>query len=800
MSSKTETRDLHAEQRPQRDLFGVKLLGAISIFLVAAIAGSWMVTKKPWQSKSAKKRGSFSVISNEPRLIPPTNELYLPSKVQSTLLAPRLEVDTSGFTLIKAGEIQWNPNASLTDIAKTWTGWADRTHAKVDQRLAQSGLDWKRKLGLTFTKAGLYMSAGEPKKASAILREAREVLELEGPDARRFALSTIIYFQGIAALRLGENENCVLCRGESSCILPISPAAVHQNPEGSREAIQYFTEYLEHFPDDLEVRWLLNIAHMTLGEHPNQVDPRYVVSLDHYRDSKADIGRFRDIGERAGVNRYNQAGGVIMDDFDNDGLYDLAVTTFDPTGALDIYKNTGEGTFKVITQNSPALSEQFGGLVCVQADYDNDGLMDIFIPRGAWLSTGIRPSLLHNEGGMRFKDVTADAGMLTPVNSNASAWADYDNDGLVDLFVCAEKQAHRLYRNLGHGKFEEMATSAGLTGDIGAFAKACTWIDYDRDNYPDLFINYLNDKGQLFHNDRNGRFSLVSHEMGIDGPRKGFTCWAWDYDNDGWQDIFASCYDQTLEDVVKGLIGQPHMRDSNRLFRNLAGRGFEDVTKEVGLDLVFAAMGSNFGDFDNDGFLDFYLGTGAPDFGLLIPNRMFVNQEGKRFVEVTGNAGVGHLQKGHAVAPGDWDRDGNTDIFIQMGGAVDGDRFRNILFQNPGHDNHWLSVKLVGVKSNRAAIGARIKVVTAGEKALTVYRHVSPGGSFGSSPLEQTIGLGKANSVAMLEIYWPTSGETQVFTDLAINQAIEITEGNSSYRVLKRNKVPPPPELESMSK
>ena len=448
---------------------------------------------------------------------------------------------------------------------------------------------------------------------------------------------------------------------------------------------------------------------MTLGEHPEKVNPDYLISLDRFRGSKADIGKFRDLGERVGVNRYNQAGGVIMDDLDNDGLYDLAVTTFDPTGTLDIYKNTGEGTFKVITQNSPSLSEQYGGLVCVQADYDNDGLMDIFIPRGAWLSTGIRPSLLHNEGDMRFADVTAEAGMLAPVNSNASAWADYDNDGLVDLFVCAEKQAHRLYRNLGNGKFEDMATRADLTGDVGAFAKACTWIDYDRDNYPDLFINYLNDKAQLFHNEGNGKFFNVTQEMNIDGPRRGFTCWAWDFDNDGWQDIFATCYDQTLEDVVKGLLGRPHMRDSNRLFRNLEGRGFEDVTDEAGLDMVFATMGANFGDFDNDGFLDFYLGTVRPDLGLLIPNRMFVNQEGKHFVEVTGTAGVGHLQKGHAVAPGDWDRDGNIDIFIQMGGAVDGDRFRNILFQNPGHDNNWLSVKLVGVKSNRAAIARESK-------------------------------------------------------------------------------------------
>ena len=130
--------------------------------------------------------------------------------------------------------------------------------------------------------------------------------------------------------------------------------------------------------------------------------------------------------------------------------------------------------------------------------------------------------------------------------------------------------------------------------------------------------------------------------------------------------------------------------------------------------MVFATMGSNFGDFDNDGWLDFYLGTGDPDLSTLVPNRMFKNVAGKRFSEITGSSGTGHLQKGHAVACGDWDHDGDVDLFIQMGGATYGDQYHNILFQNPGQGNNSLTVKLVGVKTNRPAIGARIKAVTAG--------------------------------------------------------------------------------------
>jgi hypothetical protein len=144
------------------------------------------------------------------------------------------------------------------------------------------------------------------------------------------------------------------------------------------------------------------------------------------------------------------------------------------------------------------------------------------------------------------------------------------------------------------------------------------------------------------------------------------------------------------------------------------------------------------------------------------------------------------------VACGDWDRDGDVDLFVETGGAVNGDRCHNVLFQNPGQGNHWLNIKLVGQKTNRAAIGARIKVVTAGQKPLTVCRHVCSGSSFGANPLEQHIGLGKAQRVALVEIHWPASGTTQVFRDVAVNQFIEITEFADSYRALSRKSIPLP--------
>jgi hypothetical protein len=493
-----------------------------------------------------------------------------------------------------------------------------------------------------------------------------------------------------------------------------------------------------------------------------------------------------------GVNRFNQAGGAIMEDFDNDGLLDIALTSFDPTVSMAYYRNKGDGTFEDKSEEA-GVTDQLGGLVCYQTDYNNDGRLDVFIPRGAWLPIAIRPSLLRNDGGGKFTDVTKEAGMLEPVNSNAACWADYDNDGWLDLFIGCERQPNLLYHNRGDGTFEEVSARAGLREHaVSQFCKGTTWVDLNNDDFPDLFLNNLNDAGELYRNNRDGTFTNVTSELGIDGPYHGFSCWTWDYDNDGWQDIFATCYDRTLHDVVKGLLGMPHTQHSNRLFRNLGGKGFEDKTKEAGLDMVFAAMGSNYADFDNDGFLDMYLGTGEPSFATLIPNRMFKNVGGTRFSEITGTAGTGHLQKGHGVACGDWDRDGDNDVLVEIGGAVNGDKFHDALFQNPGQGNHWLTVKLIGKKTNRAAIGARIKVVTADPKPLTVYRHVSSGSSFGANPLQQTIGLAQSKQVAVLEIHWPTSGTTQVFRNVAVDQAIEVTEFSGSYRPLNWKPLPQP--------
>jgi hypothetical protein len=706
---------------------------------------------------------------------------------------PHEAIDVSGFTVVVPSFRPWNSDASLETIGEVWKGAGFKLIEKLAKNLddARKRQDPREIVALLMTKAQILNYEGEPDRSYQVAQEARALAEANDKVAVEW-LYTIIFFQGVTALRRGENDNCIMCRGESSCILPVAPAAVHQKPEGSRLAIRHFTEYLALFPDDLGVRWLLNLAHMTLGEHPDKVDPRFLISLDRYRNSEFDIGKFRDIGHLVGLDRFNQAGGAIMEDFDNDGLLDIFVSCFDANLSAAYFHNRGDGTF-VEQSKETGLTGQLGGLVCYQTDYNNDGRMDVFIPRGAWNPHPVRPSLLRNDGAKGFTDVTKEAGLLAPLNSNGAAWADYDNDGWLDVFVCCEQQLNVLYHNRGDGTFEDESAKAGLReSNQKSFCKGATWIDFDNDNDPDLFIDNLGGPSELHRNNGDGTFTNVTSPMGIAGPYRGFSCWAWDYDNDGWLDIFATSYDRTLEDVVNGLVGKPHSRYPNSLYHNREGKGFEDVTREAGLDMVFATMGSNFGDFDNDGFLDLYLSTGDPSLSTLIPNRMFKNVGGKRFAEITGSSGTGHLQKGHAVACGDWDRDGDVDLFIEMGGVINGDKYHDILFQNPGQGNRSLTVKLVGKKTNRAAIGARIKLITGGKDPLTVYRHVSSGSSFGANALEQTIGLGKADRVAVLEVHWPTSNTTQVFRDIAPDQGIEITEFAESYRRLPRKRIPQP--------
>jgi len=660
---------------------------------------------------------------------------------------------------------------------------------------------------------GLYMYDGKFANAKREFEAARDA-EPNPSDLLRANYEALL---GVTALRRGEVENCVECRNEESCIFPLAAGAFHQKTSGSREAMARFTAYLQKRPEDIGVRWLLNIAAMTLGEYPAGVPPEYRISLEPFR-SHTDVGRFPNVAPRVGLDPMeNMAGGSITDDFNGDGLVDIFTSTSDPTQGARLFVNLGNGTFEERIKQS-GLENQVAALNCNEADYDNDGDLDVLLMRGGW-EKAFRLSLLRNDGKGNFRDVTIESGLGMPISSQSAVWGDYDNDGNVDLFVCGEympaalnggtagtysykggpdpRNLCRLYRNNGKGTFTDVADSAGVRNQRRA--KGAAWGDYNGDSRLDLYVSNSGQENRLYHNNGDGTFTDLAPQLKVAEPLKSFSCWFFDYDNDGRQDIFVAGFSATLCDIIRSHLGQPTPGERPRLYHNEGPSGFRDVTLEAGLDRVFVVMGSNFGDIDNDGYLDMYLGTGQPACFYVVPNVLLRNVAGARFEDVTLSSGTGHLQKGHGISFADWDHDGDVDIFLASGGATPGDKAHNVLFQNPGQGNHWLNVKLVGTRSNRAAIGAEVRaeIKAANGKPESRYRVIGNGSSFGGNSLDTTIGLGRAVSVTTLEIHWPTSGLRQTFHDIPADRAIVITEGQDTYRVVKWSPIPLPAQSAS---
>jgi FG-GAP-like repeat/ASPIC and UnbV len=370
-------------------------------------------------------------------------------------------------------------------------------------------------------------------------------------------------------------------------------------------------------------------------------------------------------------------------------------------------------------------------------------------------------------------------------------WVDINNDGLLDLFVGNESAPAQLFLNKGDGTFQDIAITAGVTGDEREFSKGVAAADYDNDGYVDLYVSNLNGPNLLYHNNHDNTFTEVATEAGVLGTRKGFATWFFDYDNDGLADLFVPSYFGSIDETLRTYLGFPHNATTLKLYKNMGNGKFRDVSAETGLNQVFMPMGANFGDIDNDGYLDIYLGTGSPSYASLVPNVLLRNHDGKYFVDVTSSSGTGELHKGHGVAFADLARDGNEDIIAEIGGATIGDSHALRVFENPGHGNDWINLKLVGVKTNRVAIGARIKVTVEneGQGTRSIYRTVGSGGSFGASPLEQHIGLGKSARILSVEVSWPASKSQQVSRDVQKNQFLEINEFAGKYTVLERRAV-----------
>jgi len=643
------------------------------------------------------------------------------------------------------------------------------------------------------------LNAGQSREAAATLEDI--LREAEGqPSVSRTFVSAVRQLLALSWLRASMQENCVREAAAGRCSAPPRRADVPSAVDAARRAIEEYARVLRDAPDESTLfgaRWLLNLAYMAAGEYPLGVPEEWLVPPGAFR-SDYDVGRFVDVAPRLGLDVAGRKGGSVMDDFDGDGDLDLfissaglfAVAAGDNPNQLRYFRNEGDGTFTDRTAEA-GLEGLVSGLNLVQADYDNDGFLDLLVLRGAWLNAPHPNSLLRNNGDGTFSDVTERAGLSIPAPTQAGAWGDFDNDGWVDLYIgneSAEGTAHpaNLFRNNRDGTFTDVAFEAGVA--VVGFIKGVVWGDYDNDGRLDLYVTLLrpDEPNRLFRNegprpDRAWSFRDTAAEAGVQGPPVSFPTWFFDFDNDGWEDLFVSGFSGGLSDVVLERLGQPHRGQLPRLYRNNRDGTFSDLTRAARLDRIMVGMGSNFGDLDNDGFLDMYLGTGDPDYRMLVPNLMFRNAGGAFFQDVTSSGGFGHLQKGHGVSFGDVDGDGDQDVYHVLGGAFEGDTFPNALYLNPGHGNNWITLRLVGVGSNRRAIGARVRVTAetpAGDRDVHVT--VGSGGSFGGSSLQQEIGLGNATRIRALAITWPAGGRTDVYRNVVVNRTFRVREGDAA--------------------
>jgi enediyne biosynthesis protein E4 len=494
-------------------------------------------------------------------------------------------------------------------------------------------------------------------------------------------------------------------------------------------------------------------------------------------------------------------------------------------------------------------------------DFDHDGWLDIYLTNGTRLDTtwppGTAPTsqLYKNNRNGTFTDVTAGSGLARTGWQTGVCVGDYNNDGWDDLFCCFWGH-NMLFRNNGNGTFTDVTREAGLYQDAVRWGSGCCWLDYDRDGHLDLFVaNYIDfDRNKipqqgspaclwkgvpvicgprglpgganlLYHNNGDGTFRDVSEKAGVlkPGPRYSITPVSYDFDNDGWPDIYVAVdsqpsilfrnnHDGTFTDIAVSagcafnqdgeeqsgmgvaigdydcdgsldIFKTNFSDDSSDLYHNSGDGTFTDATLSAGFgaNRQFVGWGCGFIDYDNDGWPDVMQINGHvyPEVDSMGIIQKFKNQRlvyrnlgGKRFEDVSSNMGNGILERysSRGAAFGDYDNDGDVDVLI-----TNMNDLPSLLRNDGGNKNSWIKIKLLGVKCNRTAIGARVRVVTGSHSQVN---EVASGGSVMSqSDLRLHFGLGPAKVVDLIEVKWPTTQSTQKFTNVPANQILTLREG-----------------------
>jgi len=544
------------------------------------------------------------------------------------------------------------------------------------------------------------------------------------------------------------------------------------------EACNAGIESMKANPKNERSRNLMWLASKSLGAYPDNVPQEYRMEvLAGYETPSV---TFEDIAPKLGLDKTIAGRGTAIFDYNNDGFLDIAICG--QHGGVNLYRNNGDGTFTDVSVGS-CLDECYDGFAINAGDYNNDGFVDLYITRlGFYHGEGV---LFRNNGDGTFTDVTKEAGLQTWGPSFSAHWVDYDCDGNLDLFVSYNVAElfdghfpNRLFHNNGDGTFTDVTKKAGLYTSFTTIGSS--WGDYNNDGLPDLFISSGLGRPLLFRNNGDGTFTDVSVKAGMNDLLFGFVCTFCDYDNDGWLDIAQFIWSDH-EDFVYTLRNGKGPDDGYpmRIYHNNRDGTFTAKDREIGLDGCWGTMTANFGDFNNDGYLDILIGNGSPRMERLEPP-VLLEFDGARYHNVTFAAGLPFFGKGHGANFADLFGDGRLLMIMADGGAYPGELLPTAIYQPKILPGNFLNVRLVGTKSNRDAIGARLTLRAGGRQQV---REVSGGTGFGCLPCEQHFGLSKLTRIDELEIRWP-SGLRQQLENLPINDTIRIIEGRSDWEVV----------------
>jgi len=692
-----------------------------------------------------------------------------------------------------------HPNQAMVDLLKE----AEKNYNCPDNVFSPDAV-------VIYCDSILKNSSDENEKRKALNRQAKAYLEL-GEEQKAIDIyndllgktkgnldqrQAILKDLAITYLRLGERMNCIHMRNAESCIYPISKEAVHHDKTGSEKAIEVYKMLLMDNPGDLESRWLLNIAYMTTGGYPQQVPPQYLLKVEN-DDSLHTIKPFVDVAANVGLNYKCQAGGNIVDDFNNDGYPDIVLSSWSLEEPMKFYGNNGNGTF-TDRSDSSGLGYLTGGLNMMQTDYNNDGWDDLFVTYWG------QNRLYRNLQGKRFEDVTAAAHLKqnrTRYNTGC-AFVDIDRDGKLDLFVanylkfdphttprpgaspycyyrgiavnCGPRglpfDRNLLYRNNGDGTFVDISEPSGIAEPFGHYSLGVLTADFNSDGLPDIYVACDQTPSLLYINKGQNKFEEEGVLRGVAFDQNGkamsgMGVAAGDYLATGPPSIFRTNFSDEYE----------------TLYRNRGDGNFDDVSlaSGLGLNTRYVGWGTGFFDFNNDGWPDLFLvnGHAFPEVDNLhidihYKDRaiLYQNTGDGQFRDISGRAGSSIFEKhsSRGAAFGDIDNDGNVEIAINNQNEPP-----SLLKQTSRPADQWIILKLVGTRSNRSAIGARVELAAGGHRQT---QEVRSGGSYLSqSDLRLHFGLGNSSVADRIEIRWP-GGRTQVVKDAAARRVLTIRE------------------------